>query len=291
MTAPPYHLGCPIWSNPDWNSRLYSADARRGDWLRQYASVFTAVEGNSTFYGLPKPAVVARWREETGGAFRFCFKFPRRISHELRLCHADAETHEFLKRLLPLEERLGPLFLQLHQDFGPPALPTLAAYLDGLPTSLAYAVEVRHPDFFAKGEAEKALNRLLHDRGMDRVCLDSRALFTARPDAVATREAQARKPRLPVHPLALGPQPLVRYIGHPEVEENRQYLAQWAGKIAQWLSEGRRPVFFTHTPDNQRAPELAERFHAALQEHRPELPNLAPWPGRALSADQQRLPF
>jgi len=32
-------------------------------------------------------------------------------------------------------------------------------------------VEVRHPEFFAKGEAEKALNRGLHDRSVNRVIL------------------------------------------------------------------------------------------------------------------------
>lgn len=291
MKPPLYHLGCPVWSNPDWSGRLYSAGARRRDWLRQYASVFTAVEGNATFYGLPRPQVVARWREETGPDFRFCFKFPRRISHELRLRHAGTETREFIQRLMPLEDRLGPLFLQLDREFGPQALPALADYLDALPAALPYAVEVRHPEFFAKGEAERLLNRMLYDRGIDRVCLDSRALFAARPDDGATREAQARKPRLPVHPLALGQRPLVRYIGHPGLDDNQRCLEQWADKLDQWLREGRRPVFFVHTPDNRLAPELAARFHNVLLTRRPALPRLAPWPGRNKPAEQQGFDF
>ncbi len=44
-----YALGCPFWSFPDWNGSLYSRDARAPDRLPQYARVFNAVEGNTTF--------------------------------------------------------------------------------------------------------------------------------------------------------------------------------------------------------------------------------------------------
>lgn len=38
-------------------------------------------------------------------------------------------------------------------------LPALLGSFDALPKCFTYGVEVRHPDFFAKGEAEQLFNR------------------------------------------------------------------------------------------------------------------------------------
>src|SRR5690606_12124587 len=112
-------------------------------------------------------------------------------------------------------DRMGPSFLQLPPSFGPGDLLALRDYLTVLPQGFQYTVEVRHHAFFAKGEEERQLNRLLLDLGIDRVMLDSRALFSADPVDPDTRIAQSRKPRLPVHAISLGPRPFIRYIGHP----------------------------------------------------------------------------
>lgn len=72
----------------------------------------------------------------------------------------------------PLESRIGQYWLQLPATFGPRDLPALWQFLDTLPKSFTYGVEVRHPDFFfAKGEAEQLFNRGLHERGVNRVIL------------------------------------------------------------------------------------------------------------------------
>lgn len=274
------HLGCPVWSNRDWIGELFVAGTKPGAFLRQYSVAFDTVEGNNCFYGLPKPETVARWREEAAPGFRFCFKFPRVISHEQRLRLVAAETTEFLDRLAPLAaaDKLGPSFLQLPPRFGPDDLPALHDYLVALPKDFQYAVEVRHRAFFAKGEEERRLNRLLLDLGLDRVMLDSRALFAADPADPDTRTAQGKKPRLPVHAISLGPRPFIRYIGHPDVEANRPFLAPWLDKLALWLSEGREPYFFAHTPNNRRAPHLARRVHELLRARCPELNPPPPWP-------------
>lgn len=274
------HLGCPIWSNRDWVGELFAAGTKPGDFLRQYSAVFDAVEGNNCFYGLPRPETVARWRDEAAPGFRFCFKFPRAISHEQRLRAVAAETREFLDRLALLAEadRLGPSFLQLPPRFSPDDLPALRDYLTALPHAFQYAVEVRHPAFFAKGEEERQLNRLLFDLGIDRVMLDSRALFGADPADPETRAAQGKKPRLPVHAISLGPRPFIRYIGHPDVAANRPFLEPWLDKLALWLGEGREPYFFAHTPNNRQAPHLARLVRELLRARCPGVSPLPPWP-------------
>lgn len=255
-----YHLGCPVWSNRDWIGSLFATGTKPKDFLRLYSAAFDTVEGNNCFYGLPKPEVVQRWCEEAASGFRFCFKFPRAISHEQRLQSATTKTTEFLERLRPLAEaqKLGPSFLQLPPSFGPEALSTLRDYLLALPREFQYAVEVRHPAFFTKGEEERQLNRLLFDLAIDRVMLDSRALFSADPVDADTRTAQGKKPNLPVHAISLGPRPFIRYIGHPVIEANRPFLAPWLDKVTLWLAEGREPYFFAHTPNNRHAPQLAD---------------------------------
>jgi uncharacterized protein YecE (DUF72 family) len=266
MTSPQYHLGCPVWSNRDWVGSLFPTGTKSKDFLRLYSASFNTVEGNNCFYGLPKSETVIRWRDESAPSFRFCFKFPRAISHEQRLRNADTETTEFLERLRPLAEadKLGPSFLQLPPSFSPSDLSVLRDYLAGLPQAFQVAVEVRHRAFFNKSEEERQLNRLLFERNVDRVMLDSRALFGIETDDPAVATARSKKPRLPVHAISLGSRPFVRYIGHSDVEANRPFLLPWLDKLALWLDEGREPYFFTHTPNNRHAPSLARLVEELL---------------------------
>ena len=172
----PYYLGCPSWSENAWREYLYPQDARPAQFLELYSQVFNAVEGNTTFYARPAASTVQRWAETMPAHFRFAAKFPGDISHggDLREQLGAAET--FVQLLGPLGERVSPLWLQLPAAFSPQRLGELAGFIDGLERPLA--VEVRHRDFFAKGDAERQLNRLLLDRGVERICLDPRALFS-----------------------------------------------------------------------------------------------------------------
>jgi uncharacterized protein YecE (DUF72 family) len=277
MSIQRYRLGCPIWSNRDWTGRFFSA-ALPGQLLRQYSSVFNTVEGNTTFYGLPRHDVAARWHEDVAAGFQFCFKFLQSITHELRLRDAGVETQAFFDRMGLLGEHLGPFWLQLPPAFGPAELPALDAYLAALPGGFDYAVEVRHPDFFSQGEAGQRLNQLLQGKGIDRIILDSRALFSASPDEADTREAQRKKPRLPVQPLVTGQRPCVRFVGHPDVAANRPFLEPWVRQVAEWITAGLTPYVFTHTPNNRYAPELARLFHELLKAQVDSVGELPPWP-------------
>jgi uncharacterized protein YecE (DUF72 family) len=151
-------------------------------------------------------------------------------------------------------------------------LPELAAFIDALERPLA--VEVRHDDFFAKGDSERILNRLLLDRGVERICLDPRALFSCTSTDPSVLHAQSKKPRVPPRPAAFTQFPQVRFIGHPELEANDPFLLPWVEKIALWIEEGRTPYIFLHTADNLLAAKLAQRFHSRLMQRLPGLPAL-----------------
>lgn len=271
--ALPYYLGCPSWSEAAWRATLYPQDTRPTEFLSRYTEVFNAVEGNTTFYARPSEQTVARWAQVMPAHFRFCAKLPRDISHSEDLCQQLDEVTQFRQLLAPLGERVAPYWLQLPASFGPVRLTELAAFIEHW-GDVPLAIEVRHPEFFAKGDAERGLNRLLHARGIERICLDSRALFSCDSQAPAVLHAQAKKPRLPTRPTAFSQSPQLRFIGHPELLANDPFMLPWLDKVAGWIEQGLRPYVFAHTSDNRLAPELARRFHEQLMQRLPGLPEL-----------------
>lgn len=251
------YIGLPQWSHPKW-VRLGITS------LEEYARHFNCVEGNTTLYALPKPEIVARWYEQTHDDFRFCFKFPATISHQAALRHCDELSSEFFARLAPLASRIGQYWLQLPATFGPRDLPALWHFLDGLPKDFTYGVEVRHPEFFAKGEAEQQLNRGLHERNVNRVILDSRPVHSAAATSPAMIDAQQKKPKVPVHAVMTARQPMVRFIGGDDMAHNRELFRVWLQTLAKWHQSG-TPWLFLHTPDIAFAPALVDTLWGDLR--------------------------
>ncbi len=285
----PYNLGCPMWGNRQWAGRFFAQGAKVSDYLAQYSSVFNSVEGNTTFYGLPSDETVRRWGEQAAADFRFCFKFPQRISHALRLQGAEDETQRFFSCLEPISDKLGVFHLQLPGDFSPQSLPQLEHYVRRLPKDYQYSVEVRHLEFFHDHDADDRLSDLLASLNMDRVIFDTRPLFSAPPRSDAVRDAQRKKPRVPANTYALSQHPTLRFIGHPDNQRSKEYFRPWLRKVAQWLEQGKRPQVFIHTPDNADAPTLARDFHNSLLEFAPALEPLAPFPVELQRAAEAKL--
>ncbi len=266
----PFYLGLPQWQHPHWKKiGLHT--------LADYAHYFNCVEGNTTLYALPRPEIVQRWRDMTHDDFRFCFKFPATISHQAGLRNCADLTAEFFALMTPLSARIGQFWLQLPAAFGPAALETLWAFLDGLPGEYSYGVEVRHPEFFTKGEAERALNRGLHQRGVNRVILDTRGVHSAHPSNPAIIEAQRKKPVLPVHAVMTAQQPMIRFIGGDEPQDNLRWFQAWLQKLPEWTASG-QPWLFIHTPDIAFAPDLVQYLWPALQQAVPQVGDAPGWP-------------
>jgi uncharacterized protein YecE (DUF72 family) len=84
--------------------------------------------------------------------FKFCPKFSQSISHIRRLKNAEDVTTSYYEGIMAFGDKLGPLFLQLSDNFTPKSLPELTAYLEQLPTDVPVFVELRHKDWFAVPE-------------------------------------------------------------------------------------------------------------------------------------------
>lgn len=284
-------LGCPVWAFAGWRGSLYTRGARREEFLPQYARVFGSVEGNATFYGLPAAATVRRWCEETPAGFRFSFKFPRGVSHDAKLVGAERETGAFLDLMSLLPDRLGPLLLQLGPGFAARDLPRLDRYLRSLPSALSVTVEVRHPDFFSDPFAEGDLDALLRDRGAGRGNFDTHDVFAVPASDETTAISQGRKPRVPRRATHTAGPAFVRFVGRNTVSESVTALEFWVERVACWLEEGIDVCFFTHTPDDLMAPQLARLWHQLLRVRLPRLPPLAPFPGEREAQDLRQPPL
>ncbi len=266
-----------MWSCPHWVGSLFPTGARAPSFLGHYARVFNAVEGNSTFYGVPPAATFTRWRESTPEGFRFCLKVPRTITHDRMLTGAERPWAEFITASAALGDRAGPTMIQLPPGFGPARLAALARWLEALPVDRSFAVEPRHPAYFDGGAAHRDLDALLRERAVDRVIFDATVLHASRavdPEIVA---AQERKPRLPVASATTAMHPIVRLVGVGVPGACVEAFEHWADRIAVWIGEGRSPFVFVHTPDDRDVPALCASFHAALG-RRLDVGTLPAWP-------------
>ena len=205
--------------------------------------------------------------------FRFCFKLPRRVTHEQ--VPDVAELDRFVRAIAPLEAYLGPLLIQFPARVGPEHLDTVAAVLARLPAQWRCAIEVRHRRFFTR---PALLEPLLRRFRLGRVVLDTRALYRGDRGHAEVRAALHEKPDLPVLPGVFNELAFVRLVLHPDRRDNQRYMVGWAANVARWLAEGKVVYVMIHCPNNLHCPELAVGFHATLRHAMPELAALPPWP-------------
>lgn len=167
------YVGCAGWSISSAHRDLFAA----GDsMLARYASVFNAVEINSSFYRPHQRKTYQRWAASVPPGFRFSVKVPKQISHEARLHGAGPMLDRFIDEASGLGSHWAGLLLQL-----PPSLSfdarTAATFLRMLRARWdgGCACEPRHPSWFAPAATE-----LLRKHAIGRVGADPALSAAAR---------------------------------------------------------------------------------------------------------------
>ena len=131
------------YSFKEWLGHFYPDKLPASEMLRFYASNFSTVEINNTFYRMPPESMLLQWPAQVPDDFTFTLKAPRRITHELRLREAETHVAEFVRRARLLGDKLGVLLFQL-----PPYLkkdmPRLIAFLEQIPSGTRVAMEFRN---------------------------------------------------------------------------------------------------------------------------------------------------
>jgi uncharacterized protein YecE (DUF72 family) len=102
-----------------WRGVLYAEGQTQRAWLERYASVFDTVEMNATFYRLPTPETVERWRETVPAGFVFAVKGSRYLTHLKRLLDTDEGLRRFYHPVARFGRKLGPVLWQLPPHMKP----------------------------------------------------------------------------------------------------------------------------------------------------------------------------
>jgi len=169
-------IGTSSWKYPGWLDQIYSRDRylTRGrfsqkrfeaECLAEYAEIFPIVCGDFSFYQFPTPEFWQRLFGSAPGGLRFALKVPEEMTAEVFPKHprygpragmknesflnADALGALFLELLEPYRDRIATLIF----EFGARSTPArefvakLGPFLDALPLTFRYAVEVRNRAF------------------------------------------------------------------------------------------------------------------------------------------------
>ncbi|WP_457606433.1 DUF72 domain-containing protein [Nitratifractor sp.] len=148
MSAEP-RIGTSGFYYEHWRGVLYPEGLAKSRWFEYYASQFSTVEMNSTFYHLPKAKTVEHWDEKSPEDFLFSFKAPRGITHYRKLREVEHELYLFLHLLKPLRQKIAAVLFQL-----PPSLhcdpELLADFLRLLPVGWRFVLEFRHESWYCE---------------------------------------------------------------------------------------------------------------------------------------------
>jgi len=138
-----YYIGTSGWHYDHWQDRFYPKTLTKAKWLEFYASHFTTVELNNSFYRLPSETAFTTWHDSSPTNFTFAVKVSRFITHIKRLRNSEEAVDNFISRAKILAEKLGPLLYQL-----PPNMhrndEILESFLSTLPQGMKHVFEFRH---------------------------------------------------------------------------------------------------------------------------------------------------
>ena len=131
--------------------------------LTYYASLFSSVEINASFYKLPKVITVEKWERSVPNHFRFSFKVPKGVTHAKDLQFTTEEVELFVETVDRVGDKRGCLLVQLPPKVSRDKEEELAGLLECM-TEIAegwkIAVEFRHPSWY-----DSAVYRLLQHYG------------------------------------------------------------------------------------------------------------------------------
>lgn len=237
------HVGCAKWGRKEWIGQIYPPKTKDANFLDEYVKHFDCIELNATFYNVYSADTIAKWKAkaDSNPDFKFCPKFSQSISHIRRLKNADDITTAFYEGIMAFGDKLGPLFLQLSDNYTPKSFPELKLYLEALPKDVLVFVELRHKEWFSVAENRDKVFKVFHDLNIGAVITDA----TGRRDVV--------------HMTLPTPHAFIRFVGNGLHPSDYERVDEWILRIKEWQTLGLQSVwFFMHQHDEQYSPKLAD---------------------------------
>ncbi|WP_179375800.1 DUF72 domain-containing protein [Winogradskyella wichelsiae] len=244
-------VGCAKWNKADLKG-FYPKGTK--DELEYYSSQFNAIELNATFYRIFPPEQFSKWYDKTPLNFKFFPKINQEISHWKRLNETITPiVDHYLNSVINLKEKLGCVFLQMHNNFAPKDFEKVIDFAESWPKEIPLAVEFRHTDWYNDKAISEDLYLLLEENNISNIIVDS----AGRRDIMHMRLTNSRA--------------FVRYVGANHQSDYAR-LDDWVKRLKHWKENGIKEInFFVHQNIEEASPLLSsyliKQLNAELGTH------------------------
>ncbi|TAI48766.1 DUF72 domain-containing protein [Flagellimonas allohymeniacidonis] len=237
---PEFFVGCAKWNRQDLKN-FYPRGTK--DELVYYASQFNSIELNATFYRIFPAEQYQKWYDKTPEGFKFFPKMTNEVSHLRRL---NDKVYEIADRYLEvtslLKEKLGTIFLQMHNNFNPKNWDRVVRFVEYWPKEFPLAMEFRHTDWFNDEKVANELYHLLQENNIANVLVDT----AGRRDLM--------------HMRLTNDEAFIRYVGANH-ESDYPRLDDWIARLEKWKELGLHNIhFFVHQNLELESPLLSAYF-------------------------------
>lgn len=216
------------------------------DELTYYSTQFNSIELNATFYSMPSAEQVLTWKDKTPADFKFFPKIPNTVSHYRRLLNITDVVTQFATSVLIFDEKLGMVFLQLHDNFKPKDDERLEKFIQDWPKEVPLAIELRNSEWFADEEIFNKTMDVFEKHNITNIIVDT----AGRRDML--------------HMRLTTPTAFIRYVG-ANAESDYTRLDDWLERIKLWKKEGLENLyFFVHQNIEKASPLLSAYFIEAV---------------------------
>ncbi len=232
-------VGCAKWNKTDLKN-FYPKGTK--DELTYYSTQFNSIELNATFYNSPTKEQVITWKQKAAEGFKFFPKINQSVSHYRRLDQVKPLVDDFCEAVSLFEEKLGMVFLQMHDKFGIKNFDRVEKFIKEFPSHVPLALEVRNADWFKeKSDADKYF-KLLEENKITNIIVDT----AGRRDML--------------HMRLTSPTAFIRYVGANH-ESDYTRLDEWVLRLKKWKEEGLQELyFFVHQNVELSSPLLSAYF-------------------------------
>lgn len=233
------YVGCAKWNKTDLKN-FYPKGVKEE--LEYYATQFNSIELNATFYGMPSPDQVKIWKGKTPEEFKFFPKITNSVSHFKRLNEVKKVVEDFCHSVGQFEEKLGMVFLQMHDNFKPKDFDRLAKFVKEFPKGIPLAIEVRNAEWFTDLKVSEDYYKLLEEHGVSNIIVDT----AGRRDLLHMRLTTSTA--------------FIRYVGANH-DSDYQRLEDWVVRLKKWKAGGLEQLyFFVHQNVELKSPFLSAFF-------------------------------
>lgn len=237
--VPNIYVGCAKWNKADLKG-FYPKGTK--DELEYYSRQFNSIELNATFYNNFPANQYTTWYDKTPENFKFFPKLGQSISHFKRLINVQPVVEDYLFNMANLKEKLGTVFLQMHNNFAPKDFDRVVTFVENWPKEIPLAIEFRHTDWYNDSTIAERLYHLLESHNISNIIVDT----AGRRDLMHMRLTNATA--------------FVRYVGANHSSDYAR-LDDWVQRLKEWQEQGIKEIdFFIHQNIEKESPLLSSYF-------------------------------